>query len=74
MLSGAAERGINVFAFCNGTDTFSAPENGVRYIKTAGFSDDISPYGFALGKDKLKYVLVDIDSNNNVSYKFMPVY
>lgn len=74
VLSDTAERGINVYTFCNGMSAVSEPENGVRYIKTAGFSDDITPYGFSVSKDSLKFVLVNIDSNNDVTYNFVPVY
>jgi len=49
-------------------------ENGVKYIKTSGFSDDIKASGFASSRSKLKYVLVEIDKNNDISYRFVDVY
>jgi len=74
ILSGVAERGVNVYVFSAGNDTVMESENGVKYIKTSGFSDDIKASGFASSRSKLKYVLVEIDKNNDISYRFVDVY
>ena len=74
ILSGVAERGVNVYVFCTGNDTVMEGENGVKYIKTPGFSDDIKAGGFASSRSKLKSVLVEMDKDDNVSYRFENIY
>lgn len=74
ILTDVATRGTNVYVFSIGSSTKCTYENGVRYITTPGFSDDISPGGFITSKDKLKYILVDIDKAGNVSYRFEKIY
>lgn len=74
LLSDVSARGINVYLFSIGDKTECVTENGVRYITTSGFSDDIGVSGFSLTKDKLKYVLVSISADGSVEYSFRSVY
>ena len=74
VLSDAAERGHTVYTFYNNWATTSTPDNGVRYISTPGFSDDITASSFPSISFKLRYITVNIDTNQNVTYQFNQVY
>ncbi len=74
VLTSVAVRGVNVYLFSIGDDTKCKTENGVRYITTPGFSGDIKASGFITSREKLKYILVDIDKDGNASYRFENVY
>lgn len=74
ILTDVAQRGVNVYVFSTSNETKVVPENGVRYIKTPGFSDDIKTFGFTTLQKKLLYILVDIKTNGSVTYRFVPIY
>lgn len=74
LLSDTSARGINVYLFSIGDRTECITENGVRYITTPGFSDDIGVNGFSLTKDKLKYVSVSLSADGDVEYSFKSIY
>lgn len=74
VLSDAVGRGHTVYTFYNNWATASTPEDGVRYISTPGFSDDINTSNFPSINSKLRYIVVDVDTNQNVTYQFHQVY
>lgn len=74
VLSKTAQRGHEVYVFYNNWATASTPYDGVRYISTPGFSDDIDPINFPSIKFKLRYIMVDVDNAGNVSYRFYQLY
>lgn len=74
VLSDAADSGHSVYAFYNNRATALTPENGVRYISTPGFSSDITASNFPAVSSKLRYITVNIDKNQNVTYNFNQIY
>ena len=74
VLSGAAERGHTVYTFYNNSLTGSTPEDGVRYISTPGFSSDITASNFPSLSSKLRFITVDIDSRQHVTYQIKQLY
>lgn len=74
VLSEVGQRGVTVYAFYNNWATASTPYDGVRYISTPGFSDDITLTNVAGRLFKLRYILIDIDKSGNVTYRFMQLY
>lgn len=74
VLSDAAERGHTVYTFYNNSLTGSTPEDGVRYISTPGFSSDITASNFPSLSSKLRFITVDIDSRQHVTYQIKQLY
>lgn len=74
ILKDSAQKGKNVFVFSIGDESCAKIEDGVRYITTPGFSDDINASGFEFTRSKLSYVTIDASYGSDVRYKFNSVY
>ncbi len=74
ILADTVKKGHEVYVFYNNWATAATPYDGVRYISTPGFSNDITPDNFVSINFKLRYILVDVDKSGNVSYRFNQLY
>jgi|GEM_PF-1058036 len=74
VLADTAAKGYNVYVFHNGAGNSVQAQDGVRYISVGGLTSDISAANLMANMSRLQYLLVDIDNNGELSYRYMPLY
>lgn len=63
-----------IYVFYNGKSAGAYTKNGVKYISTGGFYENINASNFLSDADTLTGISVYIDENDTVYYSFLPIF
>ena len=74
VLADTAAKGYNIYVFHNGAGNSVQAQDGVRYISVGGLAEDITVGNFVANVSRLQYLLVDIDNNGELNYRYVPLY